>query len=170
MAEELCSAPENCAPARPDDSESTTNDPQKPGEGKQLQNHDQKTKPQASSSSDKRRKKNRLNGFSEHVCERCGQLLRRQCDIDSHKKACHGRCNNCRTNNMVCHRKPQTLFTCRSCKEKGLKCQGGSHSHLVAKKSTPCSKCGVSYGANLARRKKVCSGRCSNCQRAGVPC
>lgn len=171
MAEESRSAPVNRPPATSDDCGSTTDDPQKPDGGKQLQNHSHKRKSQALSPGAKRRKRDRVNGFSQQVCERCGRLLRRQCDIDAHKKACCGRCNNCQAKNLVRRRENfRHPGTCRSCKEKGLKCEGGSHSHLVAKKSKPCSKCGVSYGANLPRHEKMCSGRCSNCQKAGVPC
>jgi len=136
-----------------------------------LQSHSHKRKLQALNPGAKRRKRDRVNDFSQPLCERCGRLLLRLCDIDAHKRACYGRCNNCQAKNLACHRENLDVpSTCRSCKEKGLKCQGGSHSHLVAKKSRPCSKCGVSYGANLLRHEKVCSGRCSNCQKAGVPC
>lgn len=171
MAEESHSAPVNRPPATSNDCGSTADDPQKPGGGKQLQNHGHKRKLQDLSPGPKRGERDMANGFRREVCERCGRLLRRQCHIEAHKKACYGRCNNCQAKNLVCHREQlDSPGTCRSCKEEGLKCEGGSHSHLVAKKSRPCSKCGVSYGANRCRHERVCSGRCSNCQTAGVPC
>ena len=111
------------------------------------------------------RKKARRTG--KKACDRCGQLLFTR----DHEIQCVGRCNNCQANSLVCKRSLLGVpkASCQECKDKNLKCEGASHSHLA--KQVKCPKCGVPGECQgRSDHQRICCGCCSNCRQAGEPC